>query len=70
MKESSINESVNFELTRMKIKDLIHNNSSSISHDLSISFEKPIHEIFDSKYSLEKITKLRLNRKPIPSDIK
>lgn len=70
MKENSLNESVSFELTIMKIKDLNHNISSSISYDLSISFEKPSHEIFDSKYSLEKITKIRLNRKPIPTEIK
>lgn len=70
MKDNSINETFSFELSRRKMKDLVINVSSSISHDYSYSFEIQNTEYFDHFYTKEKIESKRSQRKKIPKEIK
>jgi len=69
MKENSINETVSFELSRRKIKDLDKNISSSFSYDYSLSFENQTTEIQCMDYSREQIEQKRSKRLKIPNDL-
>lgn len=70
MKDNSINETFNFELSIRKIKDLDMNVSSSLSYDYSYSFDIQKSEYLEERYSKEEIKNRRTHRKKIPNDIR
>lgn len=70
MKEYSIDDSLSFNLSGGNIRDLNNNLSSSVSHDLSVSFDNQSIIIFGMDYSPEKIHSLRAKRMQIAEEIK